>query len=69
MLLYGISRVLNSKHFSPLDLKATKKPIENLYFYTHPQTVSDVTVQPPAQPFHASDFVIVNPSTDELVEF
>ena len=29
---YDISRVLNSKHFPPLDLKATKKPIENLYF-------------------------------------
>ena len=36
---------------------------------THPQTVPDVTVKPLAQSFHATDFEIVNPSSDELVEF
>ena len=36
---------------------------------THPQSVPDVAVQLLAQSFHASDFEIVNPSSDKLIEF
>ena len=35
----------------------------------HPQTVSNITVQPFTQSFHAPDFEIVYPSSDKLVEF
>ena len=35
----------------------------------HSQAVSDITVQPLAQTFHASDFEVVNPSSDKLIKF
>ena len=36
---------------------------------THSQTIAYVAIQPFAQTFHASDFEVVNPSSDKLVEF
>ena len=40
-----------------------------MFPYTHAQAISDMLIHFSTETFHASDFEVVNPSTDKLVEF